>query len=56
MRLAIEIFVTNEVNSEKAKGLKLFWIELDAQSVINNPYYWRPKKVDLKMASVIAVI
>ncbi|EKN4695555.1 hypothetical protein ABF228_002295 [Yersinia ruckeri] len=48
MRLAIEIFVTNEVNSEKAKGLKLFWIELDAQSVINNPYYWRPKKSRLK--------
>ena len=46
--LAIEIFFTHEVDEIKAKNLPLPWIELTAESVLSNPYYWRPTQFNLK--------
>lgn len=47
--LAIEIFHTHKVDNIKAKNLSLHWIELSAESVLNNPYYWQPTQVNLKV-------
>lgn len=47
-RLAIEIFATNKLEDIKAKNLGVYWIELKAEDVIENPYSWKPIQKNLK--------
>lgn len=39
-RFAIEIRVTHAVSSEKSSNFGIYWIELDAQEVLEDPYRW----------------
>lgn len=49
--LAVEVFKTNKVNEGKAANLSVYWIELKAEDVINNPYCWNPTQSRLKPIS-----
>lgn len=42
--LAIEVHQTNPVNSDKAFGLPIPWIELEAKAIIQNPHEWHPSQ------------
>lgn len=46
--LGIEILNTHQVDSNKAKGLPIHWIELNAESVLGNPTQWSPIQSRLK--------
>lgn len=46
--LAVEILVTHAVEPEKACGLSIPWVELSAESVISDPYRWKPTQSRLK--------
>lgn len=46
--LAFEILVSSPVSEVKASELKVRWIELGAEAVIQNPYQWRPVRAHLK--------
>ncbi len=48
MTLAIEILVTHKVDDKKAKELPIFWVELNAEDVLNDPYKWNPTQSKLK--------
>lgn len=45
---AVEIVATHRVDREKAQGLGLPWVELDAQTLIDNPYWWVPVQDGLR--------
>jgi hypothetical protein len=46
--LSIEIMHTHSVNGEKLEALQGYWIELDAEAVIQNPNRWRAIQAKLK--------
>jgi hypothetical protein len=46
--LAIEIVVTHPVSSEKGLSLPVYWIELDANAVLEDPINWNPTQLALK--------
>lgn len=46
--LAVEIFNTHQVDSRKASGLMVHWVELTAEDVIEDAYQWRPTQAHLK--------
>lgn len=46
--LAVEILNTHKVDSKKASNLPVYWIELNAYDVINNPKQWNPTQSHLK--------
>lgn len=46
--LAIEVLVTHAVDQIKADDLTLFWIELLATEIIDDPAAWRPQQARLK--------
>jgi hypothetical protein len=46
--LAIEVLATHAVDERKAESLNIPWIEVTAEQVLLNPYYWRPKSARLK--------
>lgn len=45
--LAIEVLNTHTVNEEKANKLSVHWIELKAEGVIENPFFWQPTQSNL---------
>lgn len=48
--LAIEILFSHHVDENKAKKLKIRWVELSAESVLLNPHYWQPTQYKLRPA------
>lgn len=40
-RLAIELVVSHKVSQHKAQNLPVYWIELDAEEAIKEPFTWR---------------
>jgi hypothetical protein len=46
--LSIEILHTHSVNGEKLEALQGYWIELDAEAVIQNPNRWQAVQAKLK--------
>lgn len=46
--LAIEIEATHPMEEDKVNHLGLYWIELQAKDVLNNPYHWIPVRAKLK--------
>lgn len=46
--LAVEIFYTHKIGKEKRNNLSIHWLELKAEKVIQNPYYWQPTQSKLK--------
>ena len=46
--LAVEIFNTHKVGDKKASDLPVHWVELKAEEVIDNPFYWKPTQSHLK--------
>lgn len=46
--LAVEVCVTNAVNEQKSEELTIPWIEVDATSILENPYRWNPTQSRLK--------
>jgi hypothetical protein len=46
--LSIEIMHTHSVNGEKLEALQGYWIELEAEAVIQNPNHWRAVQAKLK--------
>lgn len=46
--LGIEIFNTHKVEKEKRGNLSIYWLELKAEKVIQNPFYWQPTQSKLK--------
>jgi len=46
--LAIEVLNTHKVGTEKAKKLPVYWIELKAEDIIKNAFYWKPTQSYLK--------
>lgn len=46
--LAVEVFKSHAVDSDKAGALKLPWIELRADQVLEDPLRWRPVQAHLK--------
>ena len=46
--LAIEVFVTHTVDDYKASNLSIYWLEVNAEDIINDPYKWLPVKKNLK--------
>ncbi|WP_257294647.1 competence protein CoiA family protein [Endozoicomonas sp. YOMI1] len=46
--LAIEVLVTHAVDDYKAKNLPIYWLEVNAEDIIQNPYKWLPTKKGLK--------
>lgn len=47
-RLAIEVFNTHKVGSEKSVSLPIHWIEITAEAAIDNPYLWVPTQAAIK--------
>jgi len=46
--LAIEVFNTHKVDAKKAKKIPVYWIELAAEDIIKNAFYWKPTQAHLK--------
>lgn len=46
--LAIEIVHTHKVTEAKALALQVYWAELNAADVVENPYVWNPIRAKLK--------
>ncbi|WP_417596883.1 competence protein CoiA family protein [Oceanospirillum sp.] len=46
--LAIEILNTHAVDAIKARNLQVYWVELKAEDVLNNPENWIPLQSNLK--------
>ncbi len=46
--LAIEVLATHAVDKGKADDLALFWVELLAAEIVDDPATWRPKQARLK--------
>lgn len=46
--LAIEIVHTHKVTEVKALALQVYWAELNAIDVVENPYVWNPIRANLK--------
>jgi len=46
--LAIEILNTHKVDTKKAANLEVYWVELKAEDVINDPFKWIPTQANLK--------
>ena len=46
--LGIEVLVTHKVGEDKAKNLPIYWVELNAEDIIANPYKWLPTQTHLK--------
>lgn len=51
MTLAVEVHYTNKVSAQKSKQLPIYWIELEAESIIKNSFKWQPIKSRLKKIS-----
>lgn len=46
--LGVEVFYTHKVGMDKRNNLSIYWLELKAEKVIENPYHWQPTQSRLK--------
>lgn len=46
--LAVEVVNTHSVDNIKASGLKVYWVELKAEDIVQDPFTWIPTQARLK--------